>query len=207
MTGEANSSGFSPPLRRISWSLALALFGTLLLGSVVLAQSGSTYDLHWNVLSGGGALSTGSNYQINYSFGQPSSISLSTGSNYQLGQGYWYGGGFPTAVKLLSFSARPSGPAILLTWETAEEHDNLGFLLYRQNASGGPLDRLNPALIPACCPGGGGGATYLFLDTTVRSGVTYLYTLEDVDLNGRRTPHGPVQATAPYALFLPWVSR
>lgn len=201
-----NTSGASPPFR-IHWSLLFALLVTLALGTVVLAQSGSLYDLHWNVLSGGGALSAGTNYRINYSFGQPSSISLSIGSSYQVGQGYWYGGGFPTAVKLVSFAARPSGAAVLLTWETAAERDNLGFNLYRQSTLDKPATRLNAALIPSCCPGGGTGATYAFLDTTVQAGAVYFYTLEDVDLNGVRTLHGPVQAIAPYALFLPAVGK
>ncbi|MGB9724112.1 MAG: hypothetical protein ACP5OO_07190 [Chloroflexia bacterium] len=205
MSAQTMFHGASPPLRRIRWSLLLALLCTLTLGSVVLAQSGSTYDLRWNVLSGGGALSTGTNYQVNYSFGQPSTIGLSAGTNYQLGQGYWYGGAAPTAVKLLFFTAGRSGPAVLLTWATAEEHDNLGFNLYRRGTLDGPAIRLNAALIPTCCPGGGAGATYVFLDTTVEAGAVYFYTLEDVDLNGTRTLHGPIQATAPYAVFLPVV--
>ncbi len=200
-----NTSGASPP-SRIHWSLCLALLGTLLLATVVLAQSGSVYDLHWNVLSGGGALSTGTTYQINYSFAQPSTVNLSAGTTYQMGQGYWYGGGFPTAVKLVSFAAVPSGAAIRLTWETAAEWDNLGFNLYRRSTLEGPAIRVNPDLIPpAHPPGSGEGGTYTFLDTTVTGGATYFYTLEDVDLNGTRTLHGPVQATAPYAVFLPVV--
>lgn len=201
-----STSGASPPLPA-GWSLFLALACVLAAGSVVLAQSGSLYDLHWNVLSGGGALSTGTNYRINYSFGQPSAIDLSAGTNYQLGQGYWYGGAVPTAVKLVSFTARPSGAAVLLTWETAAEWDNLGFNLYRRGTLEKPATRLNAALIPSCCPGGGEGATYAFLDTTVQPGAVYFYTLEDVDLNGVRTLHGPVQAIAPYALFLPAVGK
>lgn len=202
-----STSGASPPFRRAGWSLFLALACVLAAGSVVLAQSGSIYNLHWNVLSGGGALSTGTNYQINYSFGQPSTVSISAGTVYQVGQGYWYGGGFPTAVKLISFAARPSGLAVLVTWETAAEWDNLGFNLYRQDTLNGPATRLNASLIPSRSPGGGEGATYTFLDTRVGAGNIYFYTLEDVDLNGVRTLHGPVQATAPYAVLLPVVEK
>lgn len=201
-----STSGASPPFRPARWSLFLALACVLTAG-VVLAQSGSTYELHWNVLSGGGALSTGTNYRINYSFGQPSTINLSSGSTYQVGQGYWHGGGFPTAVKLVSFTARPSGPAVLVAWETAAEWDNLGFNLYRQNTLDGPATCLNAALIPSRSPGSGEGATYTFLDTPVEGGAIYFCTLEDVDQNGVRTPHGPVQATAPYAAFLPVVEK
>ncbi|MGB9724147.1 MAG: hypothetical protein ACPL7G_09650, partial [Chloroflexia bacterium] len=51
--------------------------------------------------------------------------------------GYWDVDAFrleeyiPTAVKLLSFAARPAASGILLTWETAGEQDNAGFNLYR----------------------------------------------------------------------------
>ncbi|MGC8873864.1 MAG: hypothetical protein ACP5SI_05375 [Chloroflexia bacterium] len=38
-------------------------------------------------------------------------------------------------------------------------------------------------------------------------GVTYEYFLEDLDLNGLRTLHGPVVATALYATYLPLVTR
>ncbi len=101
------------------------------------------------------------------------------------------GGAIPAAVKLLSFAARPAASGIYLTWETASEYDNLGFNLYRSSSPQDRGERLNATLIPSCSPGRGEGATYEFLDTTARPGQTYSYILEDVDRNGRRTPHGP----------------
>jgi len=109
----------------------------------------------------------------------------------------------PTAVKLLSFTAAPRGSTILVTWETASEVDNLGFHLYRREVGMQGYTRLNQALIPSRSPGQGEGATYAFVDEGVRGGVTYEYLLEDVDLAGRRTPHGPVAARALYVVFLP----
>lgn len=113
----------------------------------------------------------------------------------------------PTAVKLVSFTAGPAGPAIRISWETASEHNNAGFHLYRQAGPQGQPVRLNAELIPSRSPGGDQGAAYTFLDGTARDGVAYLYTLEDVDLAGRRTPHGPTAAVAPYAAWLPSVRR
>lgn len=199
----------SPPQlgHPIRWGLLLALVCALTTGSVILAQSGTVYDLSWNVVPSGGYWGSGSNYQVHFSFGQPSTVGLSSGANYGVGQGFWLGDNSPTAVKLTSFAAAPSGPNILVTWETATEHDNVGFHLYRQ---GGPQDkptRLNAKLIPSRAPGGDQGARYAFLDDTAQDGVAYLYTLEDVDSHGRATPHGPVAATAPYALFLPLLRR
>ncbi|MBN1484015.1 MAG: ExeM/NucH family extracellular endonuclease, partial [Chloroflexia bacterium] len=112
----------------------------------------------------------------------------------------------PTAVKLLSFTARPAASGTLLAWETASEHDNAGFNLYRSTTLHDRGVRLNELLIPSDLPGGDQGAAYDFLDTTVLPGVTYYYTLEDVDLSGRRTAHGPVTITL-WRAYLPVVGR
>jgi hypothetical protein len=39
------------------------------------------------------------------------------------------------------------------------------------------------------------GASYEFIDTNVQNRKTYYYKLEDIDLNGQSTMHGPVSAT------------
>ncbi len=103
----------------------------------------------------------------------------------------WTLGSAPTAVKLLSFQSLPEADGVLLTWETASEHNNLGFNLYRSLVLNEKGEKVNAGLIPSRSPGGDAGATYEFLDTTARPGETYFYTLEDVDRNGVRTPHGP----------------
>lgn len=115
-------------------------------------------------------------------------------------------GNSPTAVKLISFAARPVSAGILLTWETASERDNLGFNLYRSEAAGVQGTRLNDALIPSALPGGDLGASYEYLDAGARPAVTYYYTLEDVDFSGRRTAHGPVAAAA-WHIYLPLTTR
>jgi hypothetical protein len=38
------------------------------------------------------------------------------------------------------------------------------------------------------------GATYEFADIAVQNGKTYYYKLEDIDLSGKSTMHGPVSA-------------
>ena len=101
----------------------------------------------------------------------------------------------PTAVKLSNFSATPQGSSVLATWETATELDNLGFNLYRSTTPQGPFDQLNDTLIPTQNPGQVLGATYTWLDEGVASGGTYYYLLEDVDINGVITSHGPVSAS------------
>jgi len=112
----------------------------------------------------------------------------------------------PTAVQLLSFTATARSDGIFLTWETATEHDNLGFNLYRSQAEGVLGERLNGALIPSKAPGQGGGATYQFIDIKAGNGVTCYYTLEDVDISGRRTAHGPVAVTG-WRFYFPLVGK
>ncbi len=101
----------------------------------------------------------------------------------------------PTAVVLASFAAMPRGEDILVSWETAMELQNLGFNLYRGASFTGPWVKLNAALIPAQNPGAVFGASYEWLDTGLTPDTTYYYRLEDVDIHGASTFHGPVSAT------------
>ncbi len=103
----------------------------------------------------------------------------------------------PTAVQISSFQAHPmAGGGVALEWHTREEIRNLGFHVYRQDAQG--QHRLNPSLIA-------GGAlflrgaqpqhtakTYQWIDPDGGPGSSYV--LEDVDLGGVRSTHGPVSA-------------
>jgi uncharacterized repeat protein (TIGR01451 family) len=101
----------------------------------------------------------------------------------------------PTAVQLSSFRAllRPQG-GVLLEWHTREEIRNLGFNVYREDAQG--HHRVNPSIIAGAAlfvrgaQPQHGAKTYYWIDAA-GSGPTS-YVLEDVDLNGTRTTHGPV---------------
>jgi hypothetical protein len=98
----------------------------------------------------------------------------------------------PTAVDLISFSASSGNGSVELAWETATELDNLGFNVYRAGSADGVRSRINSALIPSQAPGSAVGATYTFVDESASPGVTYYYWLEDVDIYGVATVHGPV---------------
>ena len=53
---------------------------------------------------------------------------------------------------------------------------------------------INDSLIPAeGSPAE--GAVYIFVDEDVKNRKTYYYILEDIDLGGTPTSHGPVAAT------------
>lgn len=73
--------------------LSLLLVVLLLLIAVPSsnAQSGSGYDLSWNVIAGGGAtFSVGDNYTLGATIGQAAAGPLS-GGNYTLSGGFWNG--------------------------------------------------------------------------------------------------------------------
>ncbi|MBN1139658.1 MAG: S8 family serine peptidase, partial [Anaerolineae bacterium] len=102
----------------------------------------------------------------------------------------------PTAVELARFEGWPEGLAIHVEWETVTEIDNLGFNLYRAESPDGPYVKLNEELIPSQAPGSPVGAVYVWLDEAVQAGQTYYYKLEDVDVYGHTTMHGPVEVRA-----------
>lgn len=101
---------------------------------------------------------------------------------------------FTTEVKLESFTATSTDGGALLSWRTTGEVRNLGFNVYRENR--GRRERLNPSLIAGSsltmrrADLRHSGKSYAWLDRS--SGNGGYYWLEDVDLNGTRTLHGPV---------------
>jgi uncharacterized repeat protein (TIGR01451 family) len=103
----------------------------------------------------------------------------------------------PTAVTITGFRAvtQPSG-GVVLEWRTRSELRNLGFHIYREDATG--RHQVNPSLIAGAALFARGALpqhaakTYRWVDPqgTAESS----YTLEDVDLSGTHTAHGPVVA-------------
>ena len=107
--------------------------------------------------------------------------------------------GGATIVNLSSFTATPKARKVLLQWTTESEINNAGFNLYRSESKNGEYLKINDSLIPAQ-GSSTQGASYEFTDTDVKNRKAYYYKLEDLDLNGMRTLHGPVTAT-PRLLF------
>jgi hypothetical protein len=105
-----------------------------------------------------------------------------------------------TAITLASFSAEAGDEGVTLAWETGTEVDNAGFNLHRALTQDGPWNKINGALIAA--EGDPvAGASYSFLDKPDYG--TFYYQLEDVDLYGVSTLHGPVKATVARPLRRP----
>ncbi|MBK7200389.1 hypothetical protein [Candidatus Amarolinea dominans] len=109
------------------------------------------------------------------------------------------------AAVLASFDAVQSGDAILVTWETVSEVGNVGFNLWRGTTPNAPDAQLNSGLIPSQAPGSSQGFSYEWLDAAnLVNTTTYYYWLEDMDMAGAVTRHGPISATyaAPTAVHL-----
>ncbi len=99
-----------------------------------------------------------------------------------------------TAIDLLYFAGEESGGVALLSWATASEPDNAGFHVLRAAGVGDDFQRITPTLIPA----EGDpihGAEYEWIDVDVVAGSSYRYLLQDVDIRGNVSHHGPVDVT------------
>ena len=138
-------------------------------------------------------------------------LELTTSSNLRLTRGFggsttaevgWFVIQFsshPTAVELTDFTASSHQDQVLLRWRTGYEVDNLGFHVYRED--GGGLTRLTREMVAgsALLAGPGrpltAGRSYSWLDrASGRYGAHYW--LEDLDLDGTATWHGPVTPEA-----------
>lgn len=108
----------------------------------------------------------------------------------------------PTAVKLMNFSAVRQNGEVQLQWQSAYEADNLGYNVYREvagqdaNPANKVRERLTPALIAGSALTVGrtvmtAGQSYTWYDKLSNQQSKVRYWLEDVDINGTRTMHGP----------------
>jgi hypothetical protein len=108
----------------------------------------------------------------------------------------------PTAIDLASFGARAGAEDVTVAWETGSEVDNAGFNVYRAESADGPYVQVNQTLIPAQGDPVG-GASYSLQDAP---GVgAFYYKLQDVDLSGVRTEHGPIKIIVMPSVRLPLV--
>ena len=93
-------------------------------------------------------------------------------------------------VSLSSFTANVIGEEVDLQWVTESEVDNIGFEIWRAASGGGDYTQIGWL--------DGQFTTnerteYSFVDQRIISGTVYSYLLIDVDVNGVRTQHGPIE--------------
>lgn len=113
------------------------------------------------------------------------------------------------AVLLELFEAEAASNHVLVTWETVNERENLGFHLYRGPASEGPWTRLNDSLIPSQSPGSPWGYRYSFQDFAAAWGEPAFYRVDAVDFQGGSQPLGitGVALGGGVRLWLPLLAR
>ena len=86
--------------RYIIPTILVVAIAVLLLATVVQAQSGGEYDLSWWTVDGGGTTySTGGDYVLGGTTGQPDAAVWS-GGDYVLAGGFWGGGAVEFRVYL-----------------------------------------------------------------------------------------------------------
>ncbi len=110
----------------------------------------------------------------------------------------------PTRITLQSFSAhmatdKSGANRVVLTWKTGGEAHNLGFNVYREQ--NGNRVKTNPSVIAGSALLMSGalpkhsGRRYAWIDPSAEvEGASYW--LEDIDVNGKRTMHGPISVEA-----------
>jgi choice-of-anchor A domain-containing protein len=114
----------------------------------------------------------------------------------------------PTAATVADAAAAVAGEAVTVQWVTADERTLAGFNILAA-ATGQPARQVNAALIAAQAGGSVEGASYTWRDPApLAAGETRLYWLEEVELTGNTTQHGPLTvANVAHRLFLPGVFR
>ena len=84
---------------------------------------------------------------------------------------------------------------VTVEWTTASELNTVGFNLLKAETQNGPFDQINSNLIPAGSDSLT-GSNYSFTDSSVQDGITYYYLLEEIELTGESSRHGPIVVTA-----------
>ncbi len=96
-----------------------------------------------------------------------------------------------TSVELTSFAVDFEGfDGARVSWATSRETNNSGFNVLRSLTQGGEYEKLNSKLIPSSEE-----RDYVFVDRLANAGRRFYYKLEDVDVNGVKTQHGPIAIT------------
>ena len=105
-------------------------------------------------------------------------------------------------VELASFSAESHTDGVVLTWATASEIENQGFIISRKMGRDTRWQELASFATTRSLNGQGStteAQRYRFLDDQVREGMTYQYLLTDVDYRGTRTDHRDKAVTITYS--------
>ena len=118
----------------------------------------------------------------------------------------------PTAITLSRFTATREDGQVVVRWETGVEINTWGYQIYRgTNDDRAQATRITPTIILARGRGAN-GAAYSWNDTTATDDGDYRYWLEEVEVDGTTSIHGPIRINAQTAsntfkVFLPLTVR
>jgi len=91
---------------------------------------------------------------------------------------------------MAGFRAQRSAGGVLVSWETEDEVDMLGFRVLRRSTDGSDFVTANPELIFAAHSGSTKGSDYTFLDRQAQGSGNFTYELEIVKLDGTSERYG-----------------
>ena len=118
----------------------------------------------------------------------------------------------PTAITLNRFTATREDGRVVIRWETGVERNTWGYQLYRATSRDrAQATRITPTIILARGRGAN-GAAYIWHDTEASDAGDYWYWLEEVEIDGTTSIHGPIRistqtATTTFKVFLPLTVR
>ncbi len=100
-------------------------------------------------------------------------------------------------VSLTSFSAAAGNGQVTLNWVTESEVDNMGYDILRADSKDGDYQEISSYQYDPRLKGQintSSRTAYQYIDKYIQPGESYWYKLVDVDVKGKRTEHGPVNA-------------
>jgi len=144
--GQASSLSASLRHPETGWKSVLYWLVLLLAPLCAAAQS---YSIDWFTIDGGGGTSSGGNYTLTGSMGQPDAGRLA-GGNYRLEGGFWPGLIVPSTTGAPTLFIRVSGATITISWAPASPGFSLEHSSTLRPGSWGaaPSGEANPATIP-----------------------------------------------------------
>lgn len=153
---EISSSNSQPKLRSSRASFGSLNLGVFLgLGACCLvflscpAARAQLYAIDWFTIDGGGGASSGGNYTLSGTIGQPDAGTLS-GGTLSLQGGFWPGFIVPSTTEAPALFIRISGASVIISWSPASP----GFSLEQSSSllpgswGAAPSAGTNPATIP-----------------------------------------------------------
>jgi hypothetical protein len=101
---------------------------------LALNSSAQTYSINWYKIAGGGGTSSGGQYTVSGTIGQPDASATMTGGNYSLTGGFW---------AFISVVQTPGAPTLYIS------QSGKTVTIYWQNVSGWTLQQNNSLIAPA----------------------------------------------------------